>query len=231
MIASMLLTELSLWIGWLLYAPLLLIAIWKTPWVELFSDSRRQHLLFGTVLVLCALWLLRRDFPSGISVHFIGMTAVTLLLGWPLAILAGLFAQLVLVAFGKPELIAVGVNGLLLVIVPVAITELAARWVERFRPENLFVYIFCSCFFPAALTAAVCAALGFLVLLSNGLFDFPPWLEDFYALVIMVIFPEAFINGTAISALVVYQPEWLETFNRSRYFQAPWKEQNSDNKP
>jgi len=228
MIASMLLTEFSLWIGWLLYAPPLLVALWKTPWVELFSDNRRQHLLFGTVIVLCALWLLRRDFPSGISVHFIGMTAVTLLLGWPLAILAGLFAQLVLVAFGKPELIAVGINGVILVVVPVIIAESAARLVERSRPENLFVYIFFSCFFPAALTAAVCAVLGFILILSNGLFIFPPWLEEFYGIVLMVIFPEAFINGTIISSLVVYQPEWLETFNRTRYLQAPWKEQGSD---
>jgi uncharacterized membrane protein len=27
-----------------------------------------------------------------------------------------------------------------------------------------------------------------------------------------------------ISALVVFCPEWLETFNRTRYLQAPWKE-------
>lgn len=229
MIASSLLTEFTLWTAWVLYAPLLLIAVWKTPWVELFSDNRRQHLLFGTVLVLCALWLLRRDFPVGISIHFIGMTAVTLLLGWPLAVLAGLFAQLVLVAFGEPELLAVGVNGLLLVIVPVVIAEAAARLVERLQPENLFIYIFCACFFPAALTAAVCAILGFVILWSNAIFVFPPWLEEFYALVLMVIFPEAFINGTAISALVVYQPEWLETFNRTRYLQAPWKDYDGTN--
>lgn len=76
MIASMLLNETTLLWSWLLYGPLLLFAIWRAPWVELFSDSRRQHLLFGTVLVLCILWLLRRDFPSGLSFHFIGMTAV-----------------------------------------------------------------------------------------------------------------------------------------------------------
>ena len=86
MIASMVLSEWTLWTGWLLYGPLVLLALFKAPWVELFSDSRRQHLLFGTVLGLCVLWLLRRDFPSGVAVHFIGMTAVTLLLHWPLAI-------------------------------------------------------------------------------------------------------------------------------------------------
>jgi uncharacterized membrane protein len=40
------------------------------------------------------LWLVRRDFDTGVSYHFIGMTAVTLLLDWPLAIIGGLVAQL-----------------------------------------------------------------------------------------------------------------------------------------
>lgn len=224
MIASMVLNDLTLWLGWLLYGPVILLALCKAPWVELFSDTRRQHLLFGTVFCLCMLWLLRRDFPSGVAIHFIGMTAVTLLLHWPLAILAGLFAQLVIVFFGLPELAAVGINGLLLVLLPVLIAELAAAWVERFKPDNLFVYIFCSCFFPAALTAVLCASCGFVLLWLNGLYEFPPWLDDFFGMVLLVAFPEAFINGTLITALVVFKPEWLGTFNRTRYLQAPWKE-------
>jgi uncharacterized membrane protein len=27
-----------------------------------------------------------------------------------------------------------------------------------------------------------------------------------------------------VSALVVFSPEWLETFNRTRYLSAPWKD-------
>ena len=72
----------SLLLGWLIYLPVLLWAIVRAPWVELFSDSRRQHLLFGTVFALFLLWLMRRDFDTGVSYHFIGMTAVTLLLDW-----------------------------------------------------------------------------------------------------------------------------------------------------
>ena len=42
------------------------------------------------------------------------------------------------------------------------------------------------------------------------------------------MFPEAFINGTVVTALVVFYPDWLETFNRSRYLQAPWKDGGRD---
>lgn len=225
MIASMLLNEATLIWGWLIYGTLLLYAIYRAPWVELFSDGRRQHLLFGTILVLCALWLLRRDFPSGLSFHFIGMTAVTLLLDWPLAILAGFIAQLALLTLGKQELSVLGSNGLLLIILPVLTAHCCAKSIERLQPRNLFMYIFFSGFFPAALTAAFCIIGGALLLWGNGIYEFPPELEDFFGMLLLVAFPEAFINGVAVTAFVVFKPEWLETFNYSRYLQAPWKDE------
>ncbi|MCY1281303.1 Cobalt uptake substrate-specific transmembrane region [compost metagenome] len=228
MIAAELLSAESLTLGWCLYLPVLLWAIWRAPWLELFSDSRRQHLLFGTVFALFLLWLVRRDFASGLSYHFIGMTAVTLLLDWPLAVLGGAVAQLGLLALGRHDLVAVGLNGVLLVLVPVLIAESCAQLVERFQPRNLFVYIFCGGFFPAALTALACLLLGLGVLWVDGRFPMPPWLDEFAGYLWLVMFPEAFINGMVISALVVFQPEWLETFNRTRYLSAPWKDGDSD---
>lgn len=228
MIAAELLSSFSLWLGWLIYVPAMLWAVWRTPWVELFSDQRRQHLLFGTVLALFLLWLVRRDFASGLSFHFIGMTAVTLLLDWPLAVLGGFAAQLALLLVGRQELAALGVNGILLVLIPVAVTEFFAVQVERRQPRNLFVYIFCCGFFPAALAALLCLLVGLGVLWLDGLYVMPPWLEDFIGYLWLVMFPEAFINGMVVTGLVVFYPDWLETFNRTRYLAAPWKD---DNKP
>lgn len=225
MIAAALLSESSLWLGALLFLPLLLAALWQAPWVELFSDFRRQHLLFGTVLALFLLWLVRRDFPSGLSYHFIGMTAVTLLLDWPLAVLAAFVAQLGVAALGRQDWLALGVNGVLLILIPVLIAEVCARLVERLQPRNLFVYIFFSGFFPAALTAVLVLLAGLGVLLVDGIYQMPPWLDDFAGYLWLIMFPEAFINGMVVAALVVFYPDWLETFNRTRYLQAPWKDE------
>jgi uncharacterized membrane protein len=147
-ISAAVLAPQTLWLGWLLYAPVIVWAILRSSWVELFADRRRQHLLFGTVFALFMLWLVRRDFDTGVSYHFIGMTAVTLLLDWPLAIVGGLAAQLGLVLLGRQDLAAVGVNGALLVLLPVLVTETCALLVERAQPRNPFVYIFCSGFLP-----------------------------------------------------------------------------------
>ena len=224
MIAAELLAPSTLWLGAGVYAGALLWAAWRAPWLEVLSDSRRQHLLFGTVLGVFLLWLVRRDFDSGVSFHFIGMTVVTLLLDWPLALLGGLLAQIGLIAIGRQDLLALGVNGVLLVLLPVLITEGCALLVERAQPRNLFVYIFCCGFFPAALAALCCLLAGLGVLALDGRFAMPPWLDDFIGYLWLVTFPEAFINGTLVTALVVYCPDWLETFNRTRYLQAPWKD-------
>lgn len=224
MIAAQLLSAETLEIGWAVYLPVVAWAIWRAPWLELISDFRRQHLVFGTMLGLFLLWLVRRDFASGVSFHFIGMTAVTLLLDWPLAVLVGLVAQLGLCAIGRQDWAAIGVNGILLVLIPVVITELAAIFVERRQPRNLFVYIFCSGFFPAALAALCSLLLGLGLLWIDGVFPMPPWIEDFIGYLWLIMFPEAFINGTIVTGLVVFYPDWLETFNRTRYLQAPWKD-------
>lgn len=224
MIAAELLAPSTLWLGAGVYAGALLWAAWRAPWLEVLSDSRRQHLLFGTVLGVFLLWLVRRDFDSGVSFHFIGMTVVTLLLDWPLALLGGLLAQIGLIAIGRQDLLALGVNGVLLVLLPVLITEGCALLVERAQPRNLFVYIFCCGFFPAALAALCCLLAGLGLLALDGRFAMPPWLDDFIGYLWLVTFPEAFINGTLVTALVVFCPDWLETFNRTRYLQAPWKD-------
>ncbi len=223
MISAQVLSDTSLTLSWLGYAPLLVWAAARSGWVELFSDRRRQHLLFGAVFALFALWLVRRDFDTGVSYHIIGMTAVTLLLDWPLAIIAGLLAQLGLGVMGRQDLAAMGINGLLLIGLPVLVTEACAVLVERAQPRNLFVYIFCSGFFAAALTALLCLLAGLGLLWLDGRFAMPEWLEDFVGYLWLIIFPEAFINGMVVSALVVFCPDWLETFNRTRYLQAPWR--------
>lgn len=227
MIDAQVLTAETMITAWLLYVAVLCWAIWRSPWVELFTDSRRQHLLFGTVFALFLLWLVRRDFDTGVSYHFIGMTAVTLLLDWPLALVGGLVAQLGLMALGRQDLAALGVNGLLFVGLPVLVTEACAILVERAQPKSPFVYIFCSGFLAAALAALLCLLLALGLLWFEGLFEMPIWLSDFIGYLWLIIFPEAFINGMIVSALVVFSPEWLETFNRTRYLSAPWNEGRS----
>lgn len=225
MISAKLLSPAFQWAAWPFYTAVIGYAVLKTPWVEWANDTRRQNITLGAVLCLFLLWMVQRPFESGFSIHLLGMTVVTLLLDWPLAMLAGFVAQLALVLVGRQELFALGTNGLLLVMMPVVVTRCIATAVERRQPTNLFVYIFLCGFFPAALTAFLYALCCLALLWMDGAI-LPSWFEDFPIYMLLILFPEGFINGTVISALVVYYPEWLETFNRTRYLQVPLNEHN-----
>ena len=224
MLVAALLTPLQLVLGAVVFGCTLVWALARVPWVELLADNRRQHLLFGSIFLLFVLWLVRRDFDSGITFHFLGLTAVTLLLDWPLAVVAGAVAQFGLLLLGLDDAEAFGVNGLLRVLIPVLVTILISRALERLKPRNLFAYIFVSGFFAAALAAVATILAGMGLLAWSGQLTSPASLMEGFGYLLLVAFPEAFINGTAISALVVFCPDWLDTFDTDRYLQEPFDE-------
>ncbi len=222
MLAASLLTSLQLVLGAVLFGSVALWSLARVSWVELLADDRRQHLFYGSVFVLFVLWLVRREFDNGLTFHFLGLTAVMLLLDWPLAIVAGGLAQLALVLLGLEDAQAYGVNGLLRVVTPVLVTLLISRSLERLRPRNLFAYIFVCGFAAAGLAAMATIAVGMGLLAWSGQLSNPASLTEFFGYILLVAFPEAFINGTAVSALVVFCPDWLETFDTDRYLQEPF---------
>lgn len=223
MLSASLLTTTQTVLCLLVYGGALLWGMLRISWVELLADSRRQHLLYGSVFALAVLWLLRKEFDSGLTFHFIGMTAITLMLDWPLALLAAALAQGALVILGLDDAAALGANGLLRVLVPVLVTVALSRLLERFNPTNLFLYIFISGFFAAALAAVCTMLVGIGLLAWSGNLTPPDSTVELVGYMIMVMFPEGFINGMSVAALVVFHPDWVETFDSDRYLQEPFE--------
>lgn len=226
MLSASLLTGAQIILSMLLYGGALIWALMRVPWVQLIADTRRQHLFFGSVFGLFVLWLMRKDFDNGLSFHFIGLTLVTLVLDWPLAILAGTLAQIGLLLLGLDDASALGVNGLLRILIPVAVTVGLSQFLERFKPTNLFLYIFISGFFAASLAAVGTMLAGMGLLAWSGALATSSSLVEVFAYIIMVMFPEGFINGMGVAALVVFYPDWVETFNTDRYLQEPFEEED-----
>lgn len=222
MFTASLLTTVQVLLTYLVYLGVLGWALVRVPWVELLADSRRQHVLFGAVIFLVLMWLVRREFDSGLTFHFLGMTAVVLLLNWPLAVVAGSLAQLLLLLVGLDDLAALGANGLIRIGLPVLVSVLVWQSLERLQPSNLFVYIFVCAFFGAAL-AGLASILGIMfVLWWSGALGELQALWEYFALLLLILFPEAFVNGMLISGLVVFYPHWVDTFDDDRYLQEPF---------
>ncbi|GGE52922.1 hypothetical protein GCM10007421_29230 [Halopseudomonas oceani] len=227
MLSATLLTPLQSLLCLLVYGGATFWALTRVSWVELVADSRRQHLFYGSAFALGVLWLVRREFDSGLTIHFIGVTAVTLILDWPLALVAGALAQLALVVLGQDDAAALGANGILRLLVPVLITIGMSRALEARQPRNLFLYIFISGFFAAGFSAVGTVLTGMGLLHWSGQLQPPDSLVELLGYLLLVMFPEGFVNGTAIAALIVFHPDWVETFNTDRYLQAPLDDDKS----
>ncbi|HBO13699.1 MAG TPA: hypothetical protein DD491_13005, partial [Halieaceae bacterium] len=83
--------------AWALLALGLLAAARYTPWRILRLSPERVHLVAGGAVACLLLWLLNIRMIDGLVLHLLGVTTLTLVVGWSLALLAGAGALLAFV--------------------------------------------------------------------------------------------------------------------------------------
>lgn len=203
--------------GYLIYGAALSLALWRTDYLSLLRASQRQHLFFGASIAIMCLWLIRAGITPGLGVHLLGISALTLLLGWQLAIVGAMAALVGSAVMGHEEWISLGLNGVLLVIIPVLVTHAVWRFTNRFLPPNLFIYILGCGFFGAGMaTIAARLSVGGL-LFAGGVLDWNATGAEYLPISLLTLFPESFINGIVIAAIAAYRPEWLATLDAERF--------------
>jgi uncharacterized membrane protein len=213
----------NLFPGWLLlvtgvlFAAVLAAVILLADWRGLWADQRRQHCLFGAAIVLGFLWQLRAGLSPGLSIHIFGMTAVTLMLGWPRAILCGLLALIVVVITGREPPGLFAVNGLITVMVPVLVTQGIMEWERRVNFRNFFAYIFFCGFFGAGASVVVAGLTMVGLLWLTGVYDWYHLVHDYLRYLPLFVLPEGFVNGVVVTGLMVFHPELLATLDERRY--------------
>ena len=204
-----------LWTSLALYAGVLLWSAHRAPWRRL-REGEMQHVFLGASVLLMFLWTIRGGLAPGLGVHLLGATVLTLMFGWRLALLAMALALAGTAVYGLVDWATLGVNGLVGTVVPVVVSQALLRLVERHLPAHLFIYIFLCGFLGAglAMAASVLAEAVFLAaagtvpgLLSASNLPYLP----------LLMLPEAFLNGTLVTALVGMRPRWIWTFDDGRY--------------
>lgn len=194
-----------------LVLPLLAAALFGAPWRQLMAEQERVTALGVAICVLAILWSMSPELQGGEKLHLLGMTTVTLVFGWQLALCAGAMAGFVLLVVGNWGLETLPLNLLLCVIVPVAVSTAALTLANRLRRTNLFVYMLGVGFVGSML--AIGATLWVASILLGTELD--------HALVLLITFPEGFINGTVITALTVFAPQLMRTYDDERYLGKP----------
>lgn len=199
----------------------LLAALWRAPWAALRVAPVRQHLWFLVVLSLVVLWLMSFRLTDGVTLHLLGMTVATALLGVALSVLAGLAALLVLVAAERLALPALPMAWLLGVVVPALATGALLTLLARSRLRNLFVFLLGIGFVGGMVSVLATLLATALVLVLSGQGELLAVALPQVALLPLLLFPEGFINGAALSTLTVYFPHLVRGFDEERFLAPP----------
>ena len=192
-------------------------AIKRTPLNALLAEPRLQHLLFGAMALLMLTWTFRAGLSDGLSVHFLGITVLTLMFGWDLAILAGAVAMIGITILGIERWDMLAINIMAIVIVPTTITQAILKYVEHKYPPNFFTYLFLVAFIGAGISVASAGLTLAFVLGSSGVLSWTTIYQEYVILLPLIMFPEALLNGTLMTAVMVFHPDWIRTFDAEKY--------------
>lgn len=175
------------------------------------------HVYLGAIVFASLIWILRAGIGSNLSFHFLGITVMTLMFGWRLALVAA--TAIVTITFWRLEtgFTAIPVNTLIMGGIPILITHWLLQWSQQRLPSNIFVFIFINAFLAAILSTIAVITAGSLLLWLTGTFT-PYYLSTYYLPYIpLLMFPEGLINGMLTVIAVVYRPEWISAFDDARY--------------
>lgn len=206
---------------YLLFLPtgfVLLWALWRVNWLALKEQSVLQHVFYSACLALAVLWSIRAGLSSGLGIHFMGLTAATLVMGWPLALLSGAIGLLCVTIIGLESYAGFAVNFMVSVALPVATSYGVLTLVQRKLPANPFVYIFLCGFFNGAIAILAVACTTSLMLGLLQVYSWEAVYEEYFMYLPLMIFPEAFINGMVVAGVMGTFPHLLSSFNVDKYF-------------
>jgi uncharacterized membrane protein len=197
-----------------------IIGIWvckKLDFSKLISDKKCQHLVFGSGASVFILWMFRTGIYEGLTVHFLWLSALPLFLGFRWSIVSASLALIGVTLFGQENFNMLGVNFLLGVLAPIAMTYGIYSFTFHKLPRHLFIYIFLCAFVPGALTIGLkmLAFSGYFYI--SGVYSWQVITDNYLVLTSLMLFPEAMFNGMTITLLVIYKPQWVYTFHDKLY--------------
>jgi uncharacterized membrane protein len=200
-------------IGWALLLP----PAWHS-WQALRRGpplaGAQQHVWLAGVVFLAWLWTLQVRTADGATLGLLGAAFYALVFGRDWARL-GLLAALVVHAVATGGSWAnLGIEGLLLAVLPTTMTDVLRRQIELRLPRNLFVFIIGNGLF---VTLAVTATTSAALLAAARLTAPAAATVDQFAYALLLAWGEALASGMLFSALVIFGPHLVLTYRQDLY--------------
>ena len=194
----------------------LVLACRLAAWRRLF-DRDQSNVFFGALVALLVLWVLRTEVAEGLVFHLSAMTALTLLFGWSLAVIGGVLVLVGVSLAGLADWTGLPLNALVEVVVPATLTQSLLVIVRSVLPKHFFIYVFVNAFLVGGVVGTISAYFAATLLAASGAYSWAEMNTTFIPFFPLMFFPEAFLNGWAMTLLVVFKPHWVGSFRDEEY--------------
>jgi uncharacterized membrane protein len=195
----------------------LVLAAISAPWRVWLEDRERQWVWLGSLALLVAIWSMKAGITPGLSVRFLLVSTLTLMHGWQLAVIGAALALGVLTATGQASWVSFGANLLCMAVVPALFTAWLHELVHARLPHNYFIYFFVTVFVGSAVAYNLAGLARVVLLALSGSLDAGHAGPEYFAILPLMSFGEAFLNGLLMAMLVVYRPKWVMSFDDRLY--------------
>jgi uncharacterized membrane protein len=202
--------------GWLVMLPVLWDAARRARRSPFPSGSVELAWWSGSACI-ALLWLLAIRVGPGPAFGMLGVAIYALVFGRARAVLGITLALAAHLACTGGSWTGFGIDVLLIAVLPAALASRCQRWIERALPPNLFVFIIGNGMFTSFLVTATTAAALFLA--SGILGTWPASLDvrQYFVPMLLLAWSEAIVSGMLLSALVIFAPEVVLTYDVDRY--------------
>lgn len=185
--------------------------------IKLKSERYFQHITFGVMFALFLLWSADAGVKEGLSIHFLGLTILTLMYGWRSAYAIAIIVSGLLCFSGEISAAEVPEYILLSCLIPILISYTVFLLSYQYCPRNIFAFIFIAGFFNGGLTGSLHLVISAFYLLFTTEYDWQTVYNNYLVFTPLLAFPEGLLNGMAATMLCVFKPELLRVFSDRDY--------------
>lgn len=210
-------TEDWLWLTNFIFAFFLYRAARGAPWRTVLKNGPMVNALVGLVIGAFVFWQFNAGIRPGFNFHILGSTLFVLMFGWQVATVAITLVMLATWLRTDVGLITLGVNGLLMIAIPVLFSEWLLRFSKRHLPKNLFLFVLLDGFVCAALGIMLNVLATTLLLLQLSHYTWGEIQHHYLVATPIIMLTEAFTTGMMITAFTVFQPEAVLNFSDEEY--------------
>ncbi len=202
--------------AWAALAPALIGAL-RAVRGSFLRPGIAEHVWLGGAVVVASLWMLQISVGGGPAFGMLGSGLYALVFGYSRGLLGLMLAVVLHTALAGGAWPNLGLNGLLLAVVPAATATLLRRQIERHLPHNPFVFMICNGMF-ATLGATVLTRIA-LIGVSQAVEPLRTTLAlgSYLGATMLLAWSEAIVSGMLFSALVVFLPEVVLTDREEVY--------------